>query len=87
MYVTLHEDAPGKAHVHLTLEHGPNAGTWEVRFEPTWLVRSPEGRELALSGTDAWMGELARELESLVKKGAPRAVAEAVRRDRRRAAV
>lgn len=84
MYITTHSGEKGEDHVHLTLEHGPRAGTWEVRHEQgaVWRVRTPEGRVLLLKATEPWTGELRVELDDLMRRIAPRAVIEAMRRER-----
>ena len=82
MYVST--DQPQADHAHVTLEHGPRAGTWEVRHErgALWRVRSPEGRERVLNATEPWIGDLGTELVELLRRIAPRAVEEAIHRDR-----
>ncbi len=84
MYITTHSGEKGEDHVHLTLERGPHAGTWEVRHEQgaVWGVRTPEGRVLLLKATEPWIGELRTELDDLMRRIAPRAVTEAMRRER-----
>ena len=82
MYATVHEGT-GVDHVHVTLEHGPHAGTWEVRYQSGagWWVRSPVGTERSLSGSEPWIGDLGAEFAELVRKIAPHAVMEAIKQE------
>ncbi len=83
MFVTTHTEA-GVQHVHVTVERGFRAGTWEVLYEPkgpAWRVRSPGGREAVLAATEPWVGELSAEFEGVLRQIARRAVAEALRRE------
>lgn len=69
--------------LRVTVERGPHAGTWEVRFEPVgarWRVRSPDGAEEILGANEPWIGELRRELEDVMCRIARRSVAETLSR-------
>ena len=82
MYITTHE--PERNHLHITLEEGPHPGTWEVSLDAggRWRVRSPEGNERILESTGPWIGDLASDLDGLMRRIAPRAVVEVMHREK-----
>ena len=82
MYITIHK--PEMDRIDITFEEGPNPGTWEVTLErgARWRVRSPQGHVEVIDSSEPWMGDLAREFENLMRRIAPRAVVEAMHRER-----
>ncbi len=84
MYVAMRKSGDGGAHVEVTVERGPGAGTWRVSYDPAgpfWRVRSAHGREHVLRETEPWIGDLGGRLDDLMTEIGRRAVAEMLHRE------
>lgn len=84
MYVAMRRPRDGGAHVEVTVERGPGAGTWRVTYDPAgpfWRVHSAHRREHVLRETEPWIGDLGGRLDDLMSEIGRRAVAEMLHRE------